>query len=43
MNNFDLEYWTQMDITEDWHDCKCQGNGWCEYHDDFDPEDDSYA
>ena len=37
------EYWQSLGIARTWQDCKCRGNGWCELHDNFDPEDDSYA
>ena len=36
-------YFEALGIAAKWQDCKCQGNGYCELHDHFDPEDDSYA
>jgi len=45
MNDFhqNRDYWESLGIKSDWRECKCKGNGWCEYHDDFDPDDDSHA
>ena len=37
------DYWKSLNIEHDRNECKCHGNGWCEYHDSFDPEDDSHA
>ena len=40
---YSREYWESLGIAANFDDCKCKGNGWCEYHDNFDPEDDSHA
>lgn len=37
------DYWTSLGIAKEWAECKCNGAGYCEYHDDYNPEDDSYA
>ena len=41
--NESREYFEELGIAAKWQDCKCQGNGYCELHDHFNPEDDSYA
>lgn len=41
--NESKEYFLPLKISAKWENCKCRGNGWCELHDHFNPEDDSHA
>ena len=41
--NESRNYFEALGIAAKWQDCKCRGNGWCELHDHFNPEDDGYA
>jgi len=41
--DYSADYWASLGIKHDRTECKCGGNGYCEYHDDYNAEDDGYA